>query len=163
MSEVGARRDEQPLDLMERVQVARVVVVAPVHAPGHDDRDRRRVLLHRTDLHRRRVGAQHEIGTQVERVEALAGGMIGRDVERVEVVVIAFDFGPEQHREAAPLEVAGDVVQRAPHRMDRALQRCGAGKRDVDDGGELALEAGVRESLAAALHEQLFERRGGLR
>jgi hypothetical protein len=52
--------DGQPLDLVELGRVRRVAVAA-VHAAGDDDVQRRRVLLHRPDLHRRRVRSQHDV------------------------------------------------------------------------------------------------------
>ena len=59
--------DREALDLVELRRVRRVAVAA-VDAAGDDDVERRRVLLHRADLHRRGVRAQHDVVGDVERV-----------------------------------------------------------------------------------------------
>ena len=61
--EVGERDvlvDRQALELVELRGVSGVGVRA-VHAPGHDDVQRRWLLLHRPDLDGRRVGAQQDV------------------------------------------------------------------------------------------------------
>ena len=56
--------DDEPLDLVELDEVARVGRVAPVDAARHDDVQRERVVadrrLHEAHLDRRGVGAQHD-------------------------------------------------------------------------------------------------------
>ena len=68
--EVGERDalvDREPLDLVELRRV-RGVGVAAVDAARDDDVDRRRLLLHRADLHRRGVGAQQQrLGSRCRR------------------------------------------------------------------------------------------------
>ena len=159
--EVGERDvlvDREPFDLVELGRV-RAVVVAPVGAAWDDEVERRRVLLHRADLHRRRVGAQDHVVGQVERVRLEPRGVLRRVVERVEVVVDevalrALDDG-EAEAEEHVLDLApggGDQVQ-AADRRDRA-----AGERDVDDvRGEPLLELRGLE-LAAARLDRALER-----
>ena len=147
---------------MEHVGVARVERVAPVRLARHDDRDRRRMLFHHADLHRRRVGAQHDVGAQVERVEPFARGMILGDVERVEVVVVAFDLRPEHDREPVPLEVRADVVDRAADRVDRAQARGGAGHRDVDRDLQRRFEFAQAQLLRGAGQRGLHRLDGGI-
>ena len=72
-------RDEQPFDLMKLKEVARVDGIAAEALPRRDDRDRRTVLLHRADLHRRRVRAQQQRIGEPERVEVFARRMIARE------------------------------------------------------------------------------------
>ncbi len=55
VSHVQPRAHLEPFDLMEREQVACVEAIPPVDATGNDERDRRPALLHRADLHGRRV------------------------------------------------------------------------------------------------------------
>src|SRR6185295_6737450 len=105
--------DDEPLELLEHRRVTEIEVVAAVDAPGHDDAHRRRERLHVADLHRRRVRAQQRRGAhlrvghapavrapraaddrrvEVERVLHVARGMIGRHVERLEVVEVVLDL-----------------------------------------------------------------------
>ena len=114
------------------IRVARIDRIAPIGFARDDDRNRRRVGLHRPDLHRRGVRAQHQIRPDVKRIEPLARRMIRRDVQRIEVVVVRFDLVAEDDREAAPLEVAARILDRAPDRMDRAVRGRRARERYVD-------------------------------
>ena len=145
MTEMDAGRHEQALDLVEHRRVPRVDCVAPVGLARHDDRDRRRYRLHRPDLHRRRVRAQQDAGPQIERIEALARRMIGRDVERVEVIVFGFDLRAEHDGEAAPLEVAAGVLHRTAHRVQRAVSESRRWKREVDRLSEFRIERACAE------------------
>src|SRR5476651_1498456 len=51
--------DDEPFHLREHRRVRQIQIVAAVHAPRHDDTDRRLVRLHVADLHRGRVRPQH--------------------------------------------------------------------------------------------------------
>jgi hypothetical protein len=76
VGEVRLLVDHQPLDLVEHRRVGLVGIV-PVGAARDDDPDRRRLALHRADLHRRGMRAQHlplalVVGLQEEGVVHLA-------------------------------------------------------------------------------------------
>ena len=58
MAKVDRPVDHQPLDLVEHRRVGRVAVRA-IDPPRRDQPQRRAMLLHCADLHRRGVGAQH--------------------------------------------------------------------------------------------------------
>jgi hypothetical protein len=132
VGERDVRVDGEALDLVELRGVRRVAV-APVGAPRDHDVQRRRVRLHRADLHRRGVRAQHDVGRDVERVGVVARGVRDVVVERVEVVVDELDLGALDAREA---EAEEDVLDLAPGLGDevQAADRLGrlAGERDVD-------------------------------
>ena len=122
---MGGAVDHQPLDLMEHRRVRRVVVAAE-GAAGHDDADRRLLRQHRADLHRRGVGAQHQpraVGAlrQIERVVLLARRMLGRDVERGEIVEIVLDMRALGDGETHLAEDRDDLVDGLADRMDAAL------------------------------------------
>ena len=107
--------------------------VGPVHAPGHHHVDRRLLELHRAHLHRRGVGAQQHALGQVEGVLGQPRRVLGRMVERGEVVVVELDLGALEHREAEPHE---DVLHPAPDLRDQVevahRERRVAGERHVD-------------------------------
>jgi hypothetical protein len=80
------------------------VVVAPVRLAGDDDVDRRLLDLHRPYLVGRRVGAQDDVVREVERVLHRPRRVVGRDVERGEVVVVELDLRALDDVEAHPDE-----------------------------------------------------------
>ena len=104
IAERDAAVDHQALDLVEHRHVRRVGGVLPEHAPRHDRVDRRWLRLHHPDLHRRGVRAQHDAPglaeVDVERVPHAPGRVLGRHVERGEVVPVGLDLGAFAHGEA---------------------------------------------------------------
>src|SRR5690625_3061486 len=58
--------------------------------------------------------------------------MIGREVQRREVVPVVFDLRAERHAEAAALEDALDVLQRLRKRVQRSAAGCPAWQRQVE-------------------------------
>ena len=151
--------DRQALELVEHGHVRGIRRVGAVDAARHDDVDRRRLRLHRPHLHRRGVRAQEYALGQVERVPGRPGGVLGRMVQRGEVVVLVLDLRALEHREA---EADEDVLHAAPdlgHQVQAAggLRRV-AGQRHVDAVfGQAAVQL-RRLEFRGALAEQLFER-----
>ncbi len=87
------------------------------------------------------LGACH-----VEGVHLTAGGVLGRDVERVEIVPVALDLRAFGDREAHIGEDSGDLLGDLAHGVDRTLRHRAGGQRDVEGlGGEAGLEGGVGE------------------
>src|SRR5215211_2983245 len=157
--EVGERDvlvDGEALYLVELRGVGRVAV-ATVRAPGDDDVQRRRMGLHRADLHRRRVRAQDDVGRDVERVGVVTRRVGDVVVERVEVVVDEIDLGPLDAREAEAEEDVLDLAPRLGDEMQAAdrLRRL-ARERDVDAVlGQAGVELRGLELAAARLDEPL--------
>ena len=131
VGEGDAAVDDEPLDLVEHRHVRGVGGVAAEHAAGHDHVDRRRLRLHHPDLHRRGVRAQHAScrarRVDVERVLHAARRVVGRHVERLEVVPVGLDLGPFGDLEAEadehvlePLPGLGDEVGVAASRARHA-------------------------------------------
>ena len=98
--------------------------------PGRDDVDRRLLLEHGADLHRRGLGAQHEPG--VDRVEEegvlhLAGRVVGAEVEGVEVEPLALELGTlgdlPAHPDERVDEALGDELDRVARPVARAAAR----------------------------------------
>ena len=88
----------------------------------------RRLLLHGADLHRRSVRAQQQAiaqrlaaaGWRLQRVLRVAGRMVRRKVQRLEVVVVGLDFRADADGVAHVLEDAHDFVHGADQRVLRA-------------------------------------------
>ena len=111
--EVGERDplvDGEPLDLVEDRRVRRVGRVAPVDAAERDDVDGRLLRLHRPDLRRRRLGAQHRLVVEEERRERRPRRMARREVEPVEVVVRRLDLAAVDDAVAEPEEDVLDLA-----------------------------------------------------
>ena len=123
--------DGQAFDLVEHRRV-RDVGVAPVDPAGHDEAHGRPLRLHRPDLHGRGVRPQQRVLAQVERVLHVARRMIARDVEGLEVVVVALDLRTLGDREAEPGEDRDDLVVDARQRMQRSLRRPAARQREIE-------------------------------
>ena len=80
--------------------------VGPVDATGHDDVDRRLLELHRAHLHRRRVRAQQHVLGEVEGVLRRPRRVLGRVVERGEVVVLVLDLGALETEKPSPTKMS---------------------------------------------------------
>ena len=118
--------DGEPLDLVEHRRV-RLVHVHAVDAARRDHPEGRAPRLERTDLHRARMRAEHvrravvAVGPREEKgVVLLPRGMLGRDVERVEVVPVALDLRAFGHRKAHVGEDGGQLVHDLRDRVQRA-------------------------------------------
>ena len=71
-------------------------------------------------------------------------GMVGRKVQRLEIVVVAFDLRPFGDRITHGDEDGDDLVHRAQHRMAHAELAVNAGQGHVDAlGGKLGFGAGA--------------------
>ena len=151
--------DRQALELVEHRHVRRVGRVGAVDAAGHDDVDRRLGDLHRAHLHRRGVRAQQHVLGEVEGVLRQPRRVLGRVVERGEVVVVVLDLRALEHREAEPDE---DVLHLAPDLRDQVQvpdrRRRVAGQRDVDAIGRQTRVQLGRLERGRALAEQRLQR-----
>ena len=74
-------------------------------------------------------------GRHIERVVHLPRGMIRRDVQLGEIVVVVFDVRPFGDGETQIGENRGDLVQHLDHGMDGALRFRPRRQRDVDPFG----------------------------
>src|SRR6478736_6019082 len=95
MPEMSLLVDGEPLDLVEHRRM-RLVRVAAIDASRRDDAERRLLLLHGADLHRARMGAEHwpravRTFREIEGVVVLPRRMLGRNVERGEIIEVGLD------------------------------------------------------------------------
>ncbi|CDN46047.1 hypothetical protein BN871_KF_00060 [Paenibacillus sp. P22] len=140
--------DDKAFDLVELEAVRRIVVVAAVYFAGADDLERSFAAagLHRADLHRGCLRAHQDVLGHVERVLHIARRMVFRQVERLEVVVVGFDFRSFRDGITEADENILDLLLHLHERMDRARRQPAARQRHVD-----RLRAQPRIRLGAAV------------
>ena len=134
------RADHERLELVELRLVGGVHGLVAKDAAGHDHLDRRRVGAHVAHLHRARVGPQQAPVRGPEGVLGVARGVLGREVERLEVVVVVLELGADGDVVA---EAAEDVEQSVGHLREQVVA---AGRHPLPRKGEvdaLRGEAGV--------------------
>ncbi len=110
------------------------------------------------------MGAQHRAGTvgsrrEIERVVILPRRMLGRDVERGEVVEVGLNIRPLGNREAHIGEDLGDLVGHLAHGVDAALGKRPFAHRKRDIGvlcGELPGRRGLGEFLPLGLERLAY-------
>ena len=108
--------------------------------PGHDDVDRQLAREHGAHLHRRGVRAQHlprALGRRdVEGVLHGARGVVGQEVEGVEVEVLGLHLGTLGDLPAHRDEHVGDLFGDDGDRVARADRPALRGQGDVDGLGD---------------------------
>ena len=108
-----AQRDalihDQTFHLVEHVAVGSVGVRAE-DAARDEHLDGRLLAVHGADLAAGSLGAEQELIGQVEGVLHIAGGMVLRDVQAGEVVVVVLDLGGICHSKAHAREDVDDLV-----------------------------------------------------
>ena len=154
-----------------------LVHVHAIDAAGCYDADRRAVGGQRTDLHGAGVGAQ-DVGRagvsggarHEEGVMLLPGGMLGRDVQRVEVVPVGFDLRAFGHGKAHVGEDGGQFLHHLTDGVDRACGARAARQRHVQPfGAEAFVQRRIGKARAAGAQggvdfvlQQVQARPGGL-
>ena len=122
--------DAQAFELVEVRAVGGVRRVAPVHAAGRDNADRRSALEHRADLHGRSVGTKQVAfvgrllrdipeagaGGEIESILLIARRVVGGRVEGIEAVILAFDLRAVGDGES---RLAQDAAHFLPHERQR--------------------------------------------
>ena len=135
--------DQQALDLVEHGVMGGVGRVGAIDASQGDDPHRRLGLLHDADLHRAGLAAQQQpvlrpgLGErlrrgQVEVVQRVAGGMLGRDVQGLEIVPIVLHFGAIGHGEPQPAHDVFEFLEGLGDRVEMAQTRANAGDRRIE-------------------------------
>ena len=163
-----ALADHEALDLVELRQVGRVGHIAAVDLARADHVDGRLFLLHGVHLGARGLGAQQDVGlaahvgdvaAAVEDVEGVlhrAAGVVGRRVERGEVVEVGLDLAAGDDLVA---DAGEDVAHLADDVVDEVLRADGhaaPGQGDVNGaGGHLLFELGGLELLLLGLERRL--------
>ena len=145
--------DHQTLDLVEHRRVRRVDLVLAVDSAGGKDADGRLFdLVHCADLHGAGLRAQQDLFVfcNIERIAAVARGVVFRDIQAREVIVGKLDLGTVENAEAHRDEQVLRLVERLVHRVTVSELDGVAGDGDVDCFGfqlrfhRLCLEGGLR-------------------
>ena len=97
-----------------------LIGIAPVDTAGRDYPERRLARLHDPNLYRRRVGAEQAPVRKIECVLHGTRGMVRRDVERFEVVIVVFEFRPFHYLESDGAKQRRDSFEGASDRMQAA-------------------------------------------
>ncbi len=127
--------DDEPLDLVEHRRVRRVVLVGAEDPARADHVDRRGPGQHGACLHRRGVGAQHQVVVGRVGPEGVlhgAGRVVGAEVEGVEVEPLGLEHRALGDLPAHGHEEVGDVVGHQRDRVARAARATAGRERDVD-------------------------------
>ena len=120
------------------------VGIDAVHAAGSDDADGRVFLVqHIADLNRRGVGTQYVAVFDIKSILHRAGGVVLRDVQRLEVVEIVFDFGAVGYFKTHAVKEFDHALQSKGNRMQAAGGLSAAGQSNIQGfGRQLRLQLG---------------------
>ena len=146
--------DREALHLMEHRGVGGVQFVGAEGAADRDDVHRQVAVQQRAHLHRRGVRAQQLTGSlrgDVEGVGLAAGRVVWREVQRIEVELLALHLRPLGQLPAHRDEGVGDVLGQDGDRVARTERLAGRRQGDVDglghQNGRVALGAQRRQPL----------------
>ena len=154
---------EQTFHLMEHRRVGDVRI-APVHPPRRNDGHRRLAGEHHARLHGRRVRAEDDPVGDVQGVLHVARRMIGRNVQRLEIVIFRLHFGAGDDFVAEPPENGADFFR---HQSDRVLRSppgkpAGQARVKARQGSRFRRRDKRRLSLVKQLRQPLLHAVGGL-
>ena len=152
--------DGEPFNLVEHGRVAGVRRIVAIDLARNHNAQRRLQLLHGANLHRRGVRAQQQpvaqslllLPCEEQGVLHVARGMVGRKVQRLEIVVIGLDLGALGNRVAKIAEHAHHLVHRADHGVLGAKWTSDAGQGDIDAFG---IEAASGSAVAQPLERRV--------
>src|SRR6266705_90400 len=100
----------------------RDVVVAAIDRTGNDNLEWRLAAFHHANLHRRGVGAQHDLGCNEESILHFACRVVSRNVKGSEVVVVVLDIWAAGNLETHGDEDGDSVIERLQQGMQRAVR-----------------------------------------
>ena len=126
------------------------VGIDAVNPTGRDDADGRVFLVeHIADLNRRSVRAQNIAVFHIKRILHGARGVVLRNIERLEIMEIVFDFGAVGHFKTDTVKQLHHALQGERHRMQAALSLAAPGQGHIQRlGSQLRLQLGCIERIA---------------
>ena len=107
----------QALDLVKEGRVGGVHRVGTVHPARGDDADGRLLFFHGADLHRGGLGAEKNVVVDIEGVLGVPGWVVLRNIERLEVIIVALHLRALNHVEAHSQENFLELVEHDGQRM----------------------------------------------
>lgn len=127
MTNIRVFFDTKPLNLMKHRRVC-LIKIGTIGAPRADYPNGGRLTQHCADLDGAGVGAQEFaltcsvfwVGGEKERIMHVPRGMIGREVELGEIIIICLDVRPLGHRKAERGENGDDLIPRLTQGMNTA-------------------------------------------
>ena len=128
---------DQTFHLVEHGAVGRVGV-GTEDAAGDEHLDGRLLRIHGADLAAGGLGAEQELIGQVEGILHIAGGVVLRDVQAGEVVVVILDLRGVRHSKTHAREDVDDLVGDQRQRMQAADRAGLSGQGDVHGLGSVA-------------------------
>ena len=103
------------------------------------------------------MGAQKVAIGEPEGILHVARGMVGGDIQRIEIVIFVFDLGAIQHGETERDEQVFDFGLNPGDGMQVAHARAGRGQREIQPLGVKPLFQGLRIELAQPRFEGGFQ------
>ncbi len=111
----------------------RDIVVVPESASRCDDADRRALLQHGANLHRRCMRAQQLAATvKIKRIHVRARGMIGLEIQCIEIMEVVFDFRTGGNAETHAVKQLADTFDDTRDRMQATRLMSAARARYID-------------------------------
>ena len=131
VGEVDVGINNQPFHLMEHRGVSLIVIVTIYTARG-DNTDRRLFFLHGADLHAGSLRTQQTRRVKPESVVVSARRMMARNVQRIEVMIVIFDFRTSRHGKAQLTKETFNPVNCTRYRMQTAVFDTTPWQGDID-------------------------------
>ena len=107
------------------------IAVSPVDRTGEDGHDRRPVFLHHMNLDWRGVGPQQVSPLYIESILHVPGGMVCRNIEGLEIVVVCFDFRTDEDGKTHSGEDAKHLIHHRPYGMEMPGANLAPSKRYI--------------------------------
>src|ERR1700730_13907585 len=112
--------------------VRRINFVAAITGTGCDHTHRRRRRLHSADLNGGGMCAQQSTVRHIKCILLVAGGVVGRGVERIKAMPFIFDVWSVGESESHAAKNVDRAIEHLSEGMERAALVRSAGQRDVN-------------------------------
>ena len=145
------------LYLVEQRRVGGVHCVGAVNAPRCDNSYRGLLLFHNAHLNRRGLGAKQHVFGDIEGILSISCGVILREVQRLEVIIVGFHLGTLGNGKAHADE---NILNLVKNKVKRVLLTGGAGrarKRYVNCFGSKLLFKHMLPDMSVRLFKFIFD------
>ena len=121
----------QTFCLMEHRGVSLVVVIT-VNAARRNNADWRLFIFHGTDLHAGSLCTQQAFGIKPEGIVISTCRMVRRNIQRIKVMIVIFNFRAGFNRKAQFAEKGFDTLNGTGDRMQTAIFHAASRQRDIN-------------------------------